>query len=223
MNVHAVDLLAHSANLLLLVSYSVRNMLWLRWFAVAAAVTVMPYYLLQSVLLWPPVFWGSVFTGINLYQIGRIYAERRPVTFSSDEQKLYELGFRSLRPREFVSLMLIGEWKDAAPGDRLLTEGERVSAICIPIAGTLQIGQQGRRVATMEPGHAIGTGLALTGHSSPVSATFIDAGRYIRWPLADIRVFLDKRPELRHALQRLVSEELAAKLEMALSDRRGLV
>lgn len=220
MNIHAVDLLAHSANLLLLASYSVRNMLWLRWFAVAAALTVMPYYLLQPVLLWPPVFWGAVFTGINLYQIGRIYAERRPVKLSGDEQKLYELGFRSLRPREFISLMLVGEWKDAAPGDRLLTEGEHVSAICIPITGTLRIDQQGRKVATLEPGHAIGTALALTGHASPVSAAFIDAGRYIRWPLADIRVFLDKKPELRHALQQLMSRELAEKLEKALSDGR---
>jgi hypothetical protein len=222
MNLHAIDLLAHSSNLLLLVSYSVRNMLWLRWFAVAAALTVIPYYILQPVLLWPPVFWGLVFTGINLYQIGRIYAERRPVVFSGDEQKLYDLGFRSLRPREFISLMLVGEWKDAAPGDRLLTEGESVSAICIPIAGTIQIHQQGRSVAMMEPGHAIGTALALTGHSSPVSASFIDAGRYIRWPLSDIRVFLDKKPELRHALQQLVSRELAGKLEKALSDSRGL-
>jgi hypothetical protein len=35
------------------------------------------------------------------------------VVLSEDEGKLYELGFRSLRPREFVSLLLAGEWKSA--------------------------------------------------------------------------------------------------------------
>jgi hypothetical protein len=32
------------------------------------------------------------------------------------------------------------------------------------------------------------------------------------WPLADMRKFLDKRPELRVALQRLASHDLAAKV-----------
>jgi hypothetical protein len=56
------EYLVHFSNVLMLVSYSVRDILWLRWFAV----------------------------------------ERRPVVLSDDEQRLYELGFRSLRPREFV-------------------------------------------------------------------------------------------------------------------------
>src|SRR6267142_6938623 len=118
MNIHATDLLVHFSNLLLLVAYSVRNILWLRWFAVAAALTGTPYYIVQEDILWPPVVWALVFTAINLYQIARIYAERRPVVFSDDEQKLYDLGFRSLRPRDFISLVLAGEWKDAAPGDQ---------------------------------------------------------------------------------------------------------
>ena len=86
MNIQPADLLVHGANVLLLVSYSVRNILWLRWFAVASAVTVVPYFLMQHHILWPPVFWAAVFTAINLYQIARLYAERRPVVLSADEQ-----------------------------------------------------------------------------------------------------------------------------------------
>ena len=44
MSVHPTDYLVHFSNTLLLVSYSVRNILWLRWFAVAAALTNMPYF-----------------------------------------------------------------------------------------------------------------------------------------------------------------------------------
>ena len=39
---------------------------------------------------------------------------------------LYDLGFQSLRQREFVSLALLGEWKSAEPGERVVTEGESV-------------------------------------------------------------------------------------------------
>src|SRR5215472_7448146 len=113
MNTHPVNLLVHFSNVLMLLSYSVRDILWLRWFAVAAALTNIPYFLLQ------PVIWALVFTAINLFQILHIYLERRPVVLSPEERKLYEMGFGSLRPREFLSLLMAGEWKTAAAGDTL--------------------------------------------------------------------------------------------------------
>jgi Popeye protein conserved region len=217
MSIQPIDLLVHFGNVLLLISYSVRSMLLLRWFAVASALTVVPYYLAQERVLWPPVSWALVFTAINLYQIARLYAERRPAALSPDEQKLYDLGFQALRPREFLSLALLGEWKDAAAGDRLLSEGERVAAVRIATTGVVEARRQKESLALMKPGQVIGTALALTDTPSPVSATFIENGRYIEWPLEQLRTFLDRRPELRLALQRHVSQDLARKLELALS------
>jgi len=217
MNMRLADYLVHFSNILLLVSYSVRDILWLRWFAVAAALTVVPYYLVQPNVLWPPVLWGLVFVAINLFQIARIYLERRPVVLSADEQKLYDMGFHALRPREFVSLLLAGEWKDAAAGDKVLTEGKPVSSICIAISGTVQVRRQGREVGVLQPGMLIGTAAAITGEPSPVEATFAETARYMSWPLHSIRSFLDKRPELRVTLQGLANQDLAKKLEAMLS------
>ena len=216
MTMHATEYLVHFSNILMLVAYSVRDILWLRWFAVAAALTNIPYFVLRPEKLWPPVIWALVFTTINLAQILRIYLERRPVRLSEDEQKLYDMAFGSLRPREFVSLVLAGEWKNAAAGDRVLTEGEPVSSICIAISGTVHVRKRDKDVADLEPGHIIGTALALTGDPSPLDATFTKAGRYMCWPLHNIRSFLDGRPELRVTLQRLVNRDLARKLEALL-------
>ena len=215
MHIQPLNLLVHFANVLLLISYSVRSMLLLRWFAVASAFTVIPYYLAQENVLWPPVFWAMVFSAINVYQIARLYAERRPAALSPDEQKLYDLGFQALRPREFLSLALLGEWKTATAGDRLLAEGERVAAVRIATTGV--VARQGQSLALMKPGQIVGTALALTDTPSPVSASFVESGRYIEWPLEQLRAFLDRRPELRLALQRHVSQDLARKLELALS------
>jgi hypothetical protein len=218
MNIQPADFLVHASNILLLVSYSVRDILWLRWFAVAAALVNIPYFLLQGSILWPPVIWAVVFTIINLYQIARIYRERRPVVLSADEQKLYDLAFRSLRPREFLSLALAGEWKDASAGQQVLTEGEPVSSICIPIAGSVQVSKGGKPLGTLEPGQLIGTSLALTGHASLVDATFTGNTRYMYWPLGNLRAFVDKRPELRVTLQGLASRDLAEKLQRLLAN-----
>jgi Popeye protein conserved region len=217
MNMHAIDYLVHFSNILMLASYSVRDILWLRWFAVAAALTNIPYFLLQGTVLWPPILWALVFTAINLYQIARLYLERRPVVLSQDEQKLYDLGFRSLRPREFVSLSLVGEWKNAEAGEKVMTEGEPVSSLCIPITGTADVRRRGERIGAVRPGNIIGTALALTGEPSPVEVTFTEPARYMRWPLPSLRRFMDKRPDLRVTLQSLVNRDLAGKLERLLS------
>ncbi len=217
MNMQLADYLVHLSNILLLVSYSVRDILWLRWFAVGAALINIPYFLLQGTVLWPPVLWALVFTAINLFQITRIYLERRPVVLSEDERKLYDLGFQSLRPREFVALTLVGEWKSAEPGERVVTEGEPVSGLCISITGSAEARKQGDRIGTLGPGHVIGTALALTGAPSPVEIVFTEPARYMRWSLPDLRTFMDKRPELRVTLQHLVNRDLAGKLEKVLS------
>ena len=217
MTVNLADYLVHLSNILLLVSYSVRDILWLRWFAVGAALINIPYFLLQGTVLWPPVLWALVFTAINLFQITRIYLERRPVVLSQDERKLYDLGFQSLRPREFVALTLVGEWKSAEPGERVMTEGEPVSSVCISITGSAEVRKQSDRIGTLHPGHIIGTALALTGAPSPVEIVFTEPARYMRWSLPDLRAFMDKRPDLRVTLQQLVNRDLAGKLEKMLS------
>jgi hypothetical protein len=213
MNMQPVEYLVHFSNVLLLVSYSVRNILWLRWFAVGAAIANLPYYLAQTTVLWPPVIWGAVFMLINLYQIARIYLERRSVVLSAEERQLYDLGFRTLRPREFVSLLLAGEWRDAAPGERILAQGQPVDRISIPISGLVEANRDGKRLGAFAPGQVIGMALAVTGDAAPFDAAFTEPGRYMSWPLPRLRKFLDKRPDLRIALQRLAGRDLAAKVE----------
>ena len=206
------EYLAHLSNLMLLVSYSVRDILWLRWFAVAAACIVMPYYLAQPQVLWPPVFWGSVFAVINLLQIARIYAERRPVALGADEQRLYDLTFRTLRPREFVALALLGEWRDGAAGDTIVEHGRPVDAVAIAIVGSVQVRRGEHVLGTLAPGEVIGTALVLLGEPAQIEARFVEPSRYMRWPLATLRTFIDKRPDLRDALLRGVNRDLARKL-----------
>ena len=64
------DYFIHAANVLLLVAYSVRDVLWLRLFAVAASLIAIPFYILQSTVLWAPLAWSVVFAAINLSNPG---------------------------------------------------------------------------------------------------------------------------------------------------------
>jgi hypothetical protein len=213
MSFQVADFLVHTSNVLLIFAYSVRDILWLRWFAVAAALVNIPYFLLQGTILWPPIVWALVFTMINVYQIARIYKERRPVVLNAEEQKLYDLGFRGLRPRDFVSLLLAGEWKVAAAGEKVLTEGEPVTHISIAIEGSVEVTKDGRPLGSLQPGELIGMTLALTGNPSTVNGVFTGGARYLSWPVQGLRTFVERRPELRVTLQQLASRDLARKLE----------
>jgi hypothetical protein len=215
MNLISPDVLVHVSNVLLLIAYSVRDILWLRWFAVAAAVIIVPYYLLQPSILWPPVGWSVVFMVINLAQIARIYWERRAVVMSGDEKTLYNLGFQSIEPRDFVSLAMTGEWRDAAAGEKLMTTGEHVKSICIPISGAVQMSHHGEILGTLAPGQTIGTASALLDEPSAVDAVVSEPARVLCLPLADIRDYLNRKPDLRATLAHMNNQDLARKIHQA--------
>jgi CRP-like cAMP-binding protein len=68
----------HAANILLLVAYSVRDILWLRLFAVAASLIALPYFILQPEPLWEPIMqilsigaWTTVEIGERMLERGK--------------------------------------------------------------------------------------------------------------------------------------------------------
>lgn len=207
------DYLVHLSNLMLLISYSVRNILWLRWFAVSAAIIQMPYYLSQGTVLWPPVIWGIVFTLINLFQIALIYWQRRPIIMNQEEQTLYDMGFHTIKPREFASLLTIGNWTDFVPGEAFIKDGETTDIITIPITGSAVVSSGNETIGIYRPGHVIGLALALTGNPSHINIIFSEKSRCIVWSINAVHEFLDRKPELRAALRDLVDRDLAAKIE----------
>ena len=71
MNFFSPNYFIHAANILLVVAYSVRDILWLRLFAVGAALISIPYFVLQPTTLWAPLSWSVVFAAINLLQSWR--------------------------------------------------------------------------------------------------------------------------------------------------------
>ena len=73
-----LDLLVHAANVLYLVAFMVRDILWFRIPAVVAAVCLISYLYSRPDPLMASVYWNLVFTAVNVYWIGRLLLERRP-------------------------------------------------------------------------------------------------------------------------------------------------
>lgn len=207
-----LDYLIDLSSLLTVASFSVRAMLPLRALAVASQVFAIPYFMLQPTPLWTPVGWTVLFLAINLYHITRILLERRPVRFTADEQQLYDLAFRSFDPREFLQLLKLGEWKTARRGDRILTRGNPITHVAVPIAGSVSAAQDKGEVVQLGPGELIGAGIALTAQPSAFDAEFSHDARYMRWSVPDIKNFLDNNPALAIKFNDIVNRYLVAQI-----------
>ena len=202
----------HASNVIWLGALLVRDVLWLRLLMVVAGAVVLPYYVAQRPPLWAPVLWGLVFIGINIVQIGLLLLERRPVHMTEPEQRLYRTAFRSLTPREFVRLIKVGRWEEAASSDCIVEQGTVLNTIMVILSGKVAVKVDGRTVATLGEGQFIGEMSYLTGGPTSARVEAMVPTKYVTWQKAQLDEFLNKSTELRAALQLVIGRDLVAKL-----------
>lgn len=211
-----LEYLIHAANVLYLVSYLLRDILWLRIVTVIAIITLMPYFYVKA--LYPPIAWNAVFLVINGVQIQRIFAERRPVQLDADQQRIYDLVFSRLTPREFLKLMGMARWLDAEEREVLLEQGTVPESLMLVCDGEVQVereGSEGKPLALLGPGKFIGEMGFLTGTEASASVAAASDTRYLSWPRATLEAFLEKNPALRAPLQAVIGNDLVSKLRAA--------
>lgn len=207
-----MDYLIHSANVIYIFSYIVRDILWLRLLIVAAICFVIPFYYFQPVPLMAPVYWNLVFVGINLVQIAILLVERRPVKLSDIEQRLYDQVFRRLTRREMFKLFKLAQWNNASAGETLVEQDVHLDSLMVINKGVAAVHVQGDEVAKLDEGHFVGEMSYITG--SKTSATVIASSdlEYVIWPTSTLEPFLRKHPDLRIALNAIIGVDLAGKL-----------
>ena len=183
----------HAANILLLVAYSVSDILWLRVFAVAASLISLPYFVLQPTPQWAPIAWSVVFAGINSFQSWRLYLERRPVKLTPDEEEVRRLAFAQLPSRKVLQLASLGSWTTAAAGERLIEHGTPAGVIAL-VVGKVRVSKDGRGLGELGDGDIVGSALVLSGAPAEVDAVTVEPVRALRWEVETLRRYLEAIP-----------------------------
>lgn len=130
-----LELLIHAANLLYLFAFMVRDILWLRVLTVFAAVCLIPYFYFRPEPLMTPIYWNLVFTALNIFWIGRLLLERRAVNLSEEEERLCELVFRTMTPREMIKILKLATWEEAAAGECFVDRGKPLERLMVIYSG----------------------------------------------------------------------------------------
>jgi CRP-like cAMP-binding protein len=206
----------HAGNVLLLVAYSVRDILWLRLFAVAAALITIPFFVLQPTPLWEPIVWSAIFATINLLQSLRLFIERRPVKLSAEEEEVQQL-LAALPPRKVLQVLSIGSWITAKVGERFIESGKRVEALWLIVRGKVQVTSGERVLGELGAGELVGSALLLSGVPANIDASPAEPVRAVRWEIEPLQKYLAADPEVRVILQQFLARDLTGKLERSLS------
>jgi CRP-like cAMP-binding protein len=212
------DYFIHAGNILLLIAYSVRDVLWLRLFAVAASLFCIPFYVLQPKMLWPPVAWSAVFAAINLFQSWLLFIERRPVKLTAEEEEIRRLALQGLPLRKVLEVLRIGSWVTAEVGERLIERGKLPDSISLIIRGKVRVAKDGRMLGDLIPGNLVGSALILNGIPSNVDAVTVEPLRAMRWQIGTLEKYLSANPETRNVMQRHLAHDLAGKIGHLVTD-----
>ncbi len=208
-----MEALIHSANLIYLVSYVMRDILWLRVFTViAAACLILYFYFLPNPLL-TPVYWNILFIALNVFWIVRLLLERRPVQLTAEEKQLCELVFRLVSPREMISLLKIGKWKTAEANERLVAGGSELDVLMLIHSGQACLIVDGVKTQTVNPGQFMGSISFITDEIASADLVALEPTRYLQWKKSSLKRYLSKNPELHAAIQETLSIDLTEKLK----------
>ncbi|MCA9261028.1 MAG: cyclic nucleotide-binding domain-containing protein [Planctomycetales bacterium] len=203
----------HAGNVLYLLAYLIRDILWLRVVTIIALVALVLYYLTcpEGPLLMP-LRWNALFILINLVQVVILVFERVPVFLGEEELRVYRAVFRSLTPREYVKLMRLATSGRAQPGEKLLQEGADVEKLTLITAGRASVLVKERPVARLTPLQFLGEMAFLTGEPASASVTADERVDYIQWQASDLRNLAISSPQLDAKLQRVLGADLVLKL-----------
>jgi len=99
------DWCIHGANVLYLVSYLTRDMMWLRLLTCCGIILGIAFFVFQPIPLYGPCVWQLVFLGINLMQIRRLFFERLRVKLSEERELVAREAFKDLTRDEMLNLL----------------------------------------------------------------------------------------------------------------------
>lgn len=206
--------LVHIAAITQVVGYLIRNQLILRTLLLAGTGFYVAYYwLYPTEPLWHAIYWGVALGMANLLSILLILKEQARFRMSLEEELLYR-AFDRMPPGQFRRLMSVAEFRTADPETVLTTQGQHPDELYYVIYGDILIDKDDRQI-TYPAASFIGELAMIT--SEPASATvrLKPGSTYVAWDRQKLSKLVRHRPGLQLAFDKLVTSDVAAKLQRA--------
>ena len=207
-------ILLNTANIIFLVAFLAKKIVWLRLLTITGNILVVPYYLYYiEPPLWNTVVWLCIYTAINLVMLFIIYLESRPISLSDLEQKIYDMTFKSLEPREFKKLFDHGSLEEFHPEVVLVTRDSELDSLMYVVEGEAEVVLKHGEHLIIPTGGFIGEQSYITGEKTSADVkTGKEAAKIIRWNSEALRKHLAGKEILKDNLDLIFTADLIHKL-----------
>ncbi len=210
-----MDTLLHIANVFLLVSFSVKSMLWLRALNLVAGGFFIAWAISFPEAIWSSVAWNVLFGVVNVWRIYLAILERRPPKLSTEEQRIHREVFSTMQPHAVRKLFDLGQWENGLPPSLLVGQGAVSPRVWMVTEGQISVTRDAKLLRQISIGDFVGEASFLTGKPVPGDVRVDEPVRFLSWSREDLERFMGERPELASGLQRIFADCLVRKLHVA--------
>lgn len=200
----------HIANLLFLASYLVKDILWVRLATIPAMLLLIAFNYAEGLIA--SLVWGVLFVLVNLFQVYKIFMERKPVELSDEESRIYNLAFSSLTLKEFETLLKASSEEEFSDGNCIIRTSEQMDRVVVITRGNVEIRKEEKAVLDLKEGSFVGEINYLTKKPMKSCVYAKDRVQLIYWKAEDLKKLFDQNAHLRASWQSLLSRNLALKL-----------
>lgn len=204
-------LFGHFTYLLLILSFLMRQMVWLRVLAISSGVAKIVYRLF-FVLDPISVFWEAIFVLVNVGQLVLIWWENRQPNYTAEERYFVDVVAPNLPAAVARRLLKSGTWMDVPAGLTITEEGKRVEALTFIASGAVDILRNGTRVGGCGPGDFLGEMTYASAKDATATSVTTVPTRVLSFDRHALEVAQAGRPVLRIALQASFNRNLIDKL-----------
>ena len=208
-------ILFNTANMIFLLAFMAKKIVWLRLLTITGMMVSIPYYLyFLEAPMWNNIFWVSTYALINLVMLFIIYLESRPVKLSDLEQKIYDLTFKSLEPRVFKKLIDHGSLEELQPEVVLVNRDSELDSLMLVVEGEAEVVLKYGEHLIIPTGGFIGEQSFITGGKTSADVTSgKEATMILRWNSEVLRKYLVGKETLKDNLDLIFTADLIHKLK----------
>ena len=200
-------MLIHIANILILLSFLVTEIMYLRLLSIFGGLAFIGYFSLNfDTVQWSGILWNTLFIMINLYQVVQLVIERRPIKFNERELQIKKIAFPDISDREWLGLLEIGEWKTIVRSN--YQSSIFTDSITILSDGQIEIYQSDNETITLSQGSLIGGISYLTGEVMRENYSCTCDIEILKWNVSEFRVYVQSKPQVSACFQRLIGQEI---------------
>ncbi|MAA78944.1 MAG: hypothetical protein CL916_06760 [Deltaproteobacteria bacterium] len=190
----------HGANILILCSFLVRDILALRLLSIGAGILFCTYFFAHDMI--EPIVWNTLFSIVNVVQIGRMWMQRRKIPLTDEERFLYEGYFSSLHAFDIRALC-----KEAHVHRIKNKDSITLSGLGVIFDGDLRIEDE-----VISKGSFVGVRSFLERKDISMEGIVDQDVICIQWSMSSLRTWADHDPNRNNLLLRALSNDLLSKV-----------